>query len=190
MPRTYDMTKRARQASETRDRIVATTESLLSGQPIQDVTLQAIAEGAGVTVQTVLRHLGSRDGCMEAVGARVRARVDRQRGRAPSGDVDAALAGLLDHYEAEGQLVLNLLSQEAADPVMERAVAEGRAYHRSWVEHSFRPLLSSPGEEELDALVAATDIYVWKLLRLDLGRSEAATRRVVARLVHSVLEAP
>jgi hypothetical protein len=38
--------------------------------------------------------------------------------------------------------------------------------------------------------VAATDLYVWKLLRLDLGRSVASTEAVIARLVRATLEAP
>ena len=80
MPRAYDNTKRARAAGRTTERIVAATEALLAGGPIGDVTLQAIAAGAGVTVQTVLRHMGSRDGCVRAVAERVRARVDAQRG--------------------------------------------------------------------------------------------------------------
>jgi hypothetical protein len=42
--------------------------------------------------------------------------------------------------------------------------------------------------QTVDAWAAATDIYVWKLSRLDLGRSAAATLAVVARLVHNAPE--
>ena len=191
MPRAYDNTKRARAAAQTTERIAAATEALLADGPIADVTLQAIANESGVTVQTVLRHMGSRDGCVRAVAERVRARVDAQRGGGYAGDVGAAVAALVDHYEAEGRLVLNLLAQEASgDPVPRRASLEGRAYHRGWVERCFGPWSGEPDPERIDALVAATDLYVWKLLRLDLGRSRGATERVVARLVRSVLEAP
>lgn len=186
--RTYDMSRRAAAATDTARRITDATEELLASGPTSDVTLQAIAQGAGVTVQTVLRHMGSRDGCLEAVGARVQARVDDQRGQGEPGDVDAALSGLLDHYEAEGRLVLNLLHQESgSNPVARQAVAEGRAYHRAWVLRCFGPLLPDRRQGTVDALVAATDIYVWKLLRLDLGRSAAATRAVMNRTVHALL---
>jgi hypothetical protein len=95
------------------------------------------------------------------------------------------------HYEAEGRLVLNLLSQEAGQEAFAREAARrGRHYHRAWVEHAFGPLLPDHEPEVVDALVAATDLYAWKLLRLDLGRSAAATEAVLARLVRSVLEAP
>jgi AcrR family transcriptional regulator len=188
MPRVYDNSRRARSARNTAERIVERTEALLATGQIAEVTLQAIAEGASVSVQTVLRHYGSRDGCIAAVFERVLARIDAQRGDVPSGDVDAALAALLAHYETEGRLVLNLLAQEAVDPSARHAVETGRSYHRAWVERSFHPRLPPGDREFVDALVAATDIYVWKLLRLDLGRSPEEVLAVVRRLVHAVLE--
>lgn len=190
MPRAYDNTKRARDAARTTERIVTATEDLLASGPIGDVTLQAIAASAEVTVQTVLRHMGSRDGCFAAVGERVGARIDAQRGGTESGDVDAAITALIVHYEAEGRLMLNLLAQEGSAEAIPREAAEaGRAYHRAWVVRCFGPWPQEPDPQVVDALVAATDLYVWKLVRLDLGRSPEATEAVVARLVRSVLEA-
>ncbi len=191
MPRAYDNSKRARDAARTTERIVAATEELLAGGPIGEVTLQAIAAGADVTVQTVLRHMGSRDGCFAAVGECVGARIDAQRGGTEPGDVDAAIATLIAHYEAEGRLMLNLLAQEGGAEAVPREAAEaGRAYHRAWVVRCFGPWPQEPDPQVVDALVAATDLYVWKLVRLDLGRSPQATEAVVARLVRSILEAP
>ena len=203
--RPYDMTLRARRAAETTLRIVTVTERLLLERPLTEVTLKAIAAGAEVTVQTVLRHMGSRDGCLEAVAERLGARVSEQRGASVPGDVDGAIAGLLDHYEADGRLVLNLLAQEGgSEPLARRAAAVGRAFHRDWVRRCFAPWLGEDeahagdvrervdaGEvrERVDALVVATDLYVWKLLRLDLGRSREATEGVLRRLVTAVLEA-
>lgn len=201
MPRTYDMTNRARAAAETTDRIVDTTERLLATASLPEVTLQAIADGAGVTVQTVLRHMGSRDGCFAAVAERVGRRIDAHRASSPPGDVDAAIAGLMQHYEADGRLILNLLAQETGqDELARHAAREGRTYHRAWVDRCFGPVLAraagadhasfEPDPEVVDALVAATDLYVWKLLRLDLKRSAAETRATIARTVRSLLEAP
>jgi AcrR family transcriptional regulator len=188
MPRTYDNTRRSRLAAETTERIAETTEALLASGAFGDVTLQAIAASAGVSVQTVLRHHGSRDGCIEAAAERMLARIEDQRGRTPPGDVGAALHALLNHYEAEGRLVLNLLAQEDADPKARGAVERGRAYHRDWVERVLGPASSSLDRETIDALVAATDLYVWKLLRLDLERSREDTLAVLHRIVLSILE--
>lgn len=183
MSRTYDMTRRAGEAARTRERIVDAAERLLASRPVAVVTLQAVADEAGVTVQTVLRHFGSRDGCIAAVAGRVRPRIEEQRGSSAPGDVAGALDGLCTHYETDGRLILNLLAQEGTDPFAAGTVAEGRAYHRAWVERC----LASGDDELVDALVAATDLYVWRLLRLDLGRSAAATRATIGRMVEALL---
>ena len=123
MTRTYAMGNRAAQASQTRDRITIATELLLSSVPLTNVTLQAIAERAGVTVQTVLRHMGSRDGCFSAVGERVAGRVHAQLGDTEPGNVSNAISDLMAHYEAEGAPVINTLAQEnGADPHAQEAV--------------------------------------------------------------------
>lgn len=189
MARAYDMTKRSRSAEETAERIAASTEELLGSEPLADITLQRIAQGSGVTVQTVLRHMGSRDGCFAAAGRRISTRVEAQRGRTPPGDVAAAIGSLVSHYEAEGRSVLGLLAQESSEPIAQQASAAGRSYHRAWVLRCFGPLLPDPDDRTtIDALVAATDLYVWKLLRLDLGRSAPATEATMSYLVHAVLE--
>ena len=175
MGRSYDNARRSAAAAETAGRIAEVAERLLAEGPFDGVTLQAIADGAGVSVQTVLRHMGSRDGCIEAVRQRVGARIAAQRG-----ETTDPIGQLLAHYEAEGRLILNLLAQEGAVAFARQAVEEGRAFHRAWVVRCF-------GVDD-DALVAATDLYVWKLLRLDLGRSAEATREVVERLVRAALE--
>ena len=189
MTRPYDMTLRGQLAAETTERIVDAAEALMGEGPMAAVTLKAIAARAGVSVQTVLRHLGSRDGCLDAVGRRVGERVDAQRSGSAPGDVRTAIADLITHYEAEGRLVLNLLAQEdGGDPLVRRAAEQGRTYHRAWVQRCFGPLMPDRHETRVDALVAATDLYVWKLLRLDLGRSREATEAVVLRLATAVLE--
>jgi hypothetical protein len=40
----------------------------------------------------------------------------------------------------------------------------------------------------LDAFVAATDIYLWKLLRLDLGRTAEQARHVISALLHALAD--
>jgi hypothetical protein len=60
------------------------------------------------------------------------------------------------------------------DPRAERMNKAGRIAHRGWVELVFADRL--PEQEALrsrliDVLVVATDVYTWKLLRLDRGLS-------------------
>jgi AcrR family transcriptional regulator len=189
MPRKYDNSKRIKTAKNTNARIIDSTEYLLANGPLEEITLTAIAKRAEVTVQTVLRHMGSRDGCLNAVAEQVSERIDSQRGHTKRGDVDAAISDIINHYESESNLILNLLEQaNRGENFANRMTELGRIYHRNWVEHNFGVLVKSADEATIDALVAATDIYIYKLLRLDMGRSLKSTKAVIKHLIRGILE--
>lgn len=189
MTRNYDMTKRSRQAAQTEANIIAATERLLTSKSLDEVSLGAIAKEAGTTVQTVLRHMDSRDGCFKAVVQVVTARVEKQRGNSAYSSIEAAISDLIDHYESEGKLILNLLAQEQrGDSFITNLMQEGRSYHRNWIERCFANYLHEHREANIDALVVTTDIYTWKLLRLDLGRSLSAAKEIITNIVKNILE--
>jgi len=188
--RTYDMRGRAAEADRTRARILDATVALAGEVPLAACTLPAIADRAGVSVQTVLRAYGSRDGLFAAATTRGREQVVAQR-ETPVGDADAALELLAEHYEAWGGTMLLLLAQESWEPVAAEITASGRMLHRDWVRDVFAPALeqlaASDRDETVDLLVAATDLYTWKLMRRDRGLDRAATIGRMRRLVASVL---
>ncbi|NBC02194.1 MAG: hypothetical protein GVY20_00665, partial [Bacteroidetes bacterium] len=178
MARQYDMSKRSQQAHQTTEKIISATEELLKELPLSEINLNAIASKSDITVQTVLRHMESRDGCIKAVARRVAERIEQQRGMGNPDRVEQAIRNLVDHYETEGDLVLNLLAQESEDPTVAEFTNQGREYHRRWVRDSLLPVSSMPSRDLIDAIVAATDIYTWKLIRLDMGRSKTETEKV------------
>jgi AcrR family transcriptional regulator len=188
MSRDYDNTGRAKRAARTGERILEVAEALVRQKPISQVTLTEVAEGAGVTVQTVLRHHGSREGVLEAMGERIGDQIRDQRSAVKPGDVEAAVDNVIEHYEAEGDLILRILSEEATSIIAGDAAREGRDFHRNWVETTFGPLLGDEDRElQVDALVVATDLYTWRLLRRDLGRDLSGVRAVMLHLVRCAL---
>jgi len=188
MARRYAMTARAESVARTRDRILDTTIALHLERPIADISLDLVAEGAGVSVQTVLRHFGNRAGLFEAALERGAKEIGREREAAP-GDVEGALRVLIDHYEQRGDGVLLFLKQEADEPHAKRIVVNGRRTHRAWVARVFDRVLAERRDDELlDLLVVATDVYCWKLLRRDRGLSRRLTEQRMRRLVDAVLE--
>ena len=191
MTRTYDMSTRSRKAAQTTETIIAATERLLTEKPLEEVSLNAIAGESGVTVQTVLRHMESREGCIVAVAERVSSRVQNQRGSSETGNITDAIEKLITHYEQEGKLVLNLLAQQhSGESFASNFTSEGRSYHRQWVERCFAPHITKNYSELIDTLVVATDIYTWKLLRLDLGRPLHTTKTIITNMVKKILEIP
>jgi hypothetical protein len=59
--------------------------------------------------------------------------------------------------------------------------------HRTWVTDVFAPF-AGPRDPLIDLLVVATDVYTWKLLRLDRRHSRARTEQLIHRMVTSLLE--
>jgi len=191
LKRRYQQTLRDQKAAETDERIVVEAERLFSTEPFDRVTLAAVAEAAGVTIPTLQRRFGNKEGVFAAFGDHVRARVQQQRGAPPVGVVRACLAELMAHYEAEGRMMWHLLRQEQDVPMLKQALDEGRAFHRAWVESVFADVLareSTPKARRAraDALVAVTDLFVWKLLRLDLGRSRAEVDALITAMAEAV----
>ena len=189
MTRTYDMSRRSQKAEQTTQNIISATEWLLTEKSLEEITLNNIAQEADVTVQTVLRHMKSRDGCLHALADRVSSRIEKQRGSTESGNIPVNIELLIEHYEKEGKLVLNILAQEhKGDSFASNFTNEGRAYHRKWVIRCFDPHITGKSSEVIDGIVAATDVYTWKLLRLDLGRSRDKTKEIILNMVKKILE--
>ncbi len=188
--RTYTMRARAESAATTRQRILAETTTLLSQRLRADIRLEDVAEAAGVSVQTVLRVFGSRAALLDRAFQEVARQISEQRDRAEPGDVVGAIAGLFDHYERVGDIVIRNLAEED-DPAVKLPLQIGRARHRQWVEAHFRPQLDQRDpalrEKLVDALVCACDVYIWKLLRRDMGRPRAEAEATMALMVRSLL---
>jgi AcrR family transcriptional regulator len=187
-PRPYRMRARAEGAAETRKRIVRAVLKLHVERFHDQITLEDVAGRAGVTVQTVLRHFGSRDRLVTAAAEHATSEVLAQRSAAPVGDVDGAVENLLDHYEEWGQSALRLLAQEERVPQL-RAIADGgRAAHYAWVERTFGPFLAKTSDMLLrPKLIALTDVFTWKLLRLDLGLDRTGTASALAGMIRAVV---
>lgn len=188
--RPYRMRARAEAAAETGRRILGAVIELHTERFFDQVSLDDIADRAGVTVQTVIRRFGSKERLIEAATEAVNRQVVRQRDQAPVGDIEGAVKNLVDHYEEWGDGVLRLLAQEERVPAFRAVTDAGRALHYEWVERTFAPLLAKrTGEQRqllLAELTAICDVYFWKVLRRDLGLSreqtELAIREAIAAL--------
>lgn len=182
--RAYTMTSRAEAAEATRRRILESAIALAGERRFVDITLDAVADRASVSVKTVLRQFGSRDRLISVAMDTAMGDVVEER-RTPPGDVDAAIHSVVEHYEARGRTALLMLAQEDHDEAARRSTDRGKAFHRAWVRDVFAP--ATDDDSVLDLLVVATDVYTWKLLRLDRGHSRALTERRMLDLVQGVL---
>lgn len=188
--RPYRQAARAEAAEETARRIIDALGECVQDRWFGEVTLEEVAERAQVTVRTIIRRFGGKDGLLAAFMKQVAVEV-RQERTAPPGDVDDAVNRVLALYEKLGDGVIRNLAQEPLHPELNPLIEMGRTEHRNITDETFAkwldPLDATDKRRLLDALVIATDVYTWKLLRRDMQRSLPETRAVMLRLVHGAL---
>jgi AcrR family transcriptional regulator len=190
--RSYTQTARATAAEETGRRIVdAFVERLLNGW-FDEITLDQVADDAGVTVQTVIRRFGGKEGLLGDAASVIGDRVNAERGE-PAGDVDAMVRNLYADYEKTGDAVIRILALEPRQPAIARMTDLGRREHRRWVSTAVAGVLQALPEDRrsrvVDELVIVTDVYAWKLLRRDMGRGLADSIETTKRMVNAVIAA-
>jgi AcrR family transcriptional regulator len=187
--RPYRMSTRADAAAATRERLLAAAWQHFASHPYEDVRLQEIAADAGVTAQTLHAHFGSKDQLLTAAYVWFGLQEIALRDTAPAGDINQAIEILFDRYEAHGTAVLRMLYQEDRIPAIAQMTDAGRAYHREWAARTFASLLrglrGASRERRLAAIVVATDLLVWKLLRQNMQLDRENAEQIVAEMVQS-----
>ncbi len=181
------MVARAEAAAATQERMLASAWRHFSERPYEEVRLADIAADAGVTVQTLHARFGTKDELFVAAWAWAIGPEGARRDSAPVGDVRAAVRLLYDSYELQGDAVLRCWPRRTGSPrsTRWRTPAEpGTA--PGWSAHSRRcstGLTGAARERRLVALVVATDLLVWKLLRREMGLGRATAERIVIEMI-------
>jgi AcrR family transcriptional regulator len=185
------MLARAEATEATRVRILEAARSRFAELPYEQVSMDRIAQQAGVTVQTVLRRFQSKRALFAAVAGWRASSIKSERDAVAAGDLHAAISTLVDSYERWGDEVLHLLAEEQSSPLIRDVTASGRRYHHAWVRRVFSPPLDglppAVRERRLAQLIAITDLYTWKTLRRDLelprDEVEASLRDLMERIL-------
>lgn len=189
-PRSYRSPTRAASADATRQRILDSAIGLLKTKFRADIRLEEIAAGADVSVPTVVNNFGTKADLLAIALREVIGRASALRRAVDPADPASIIRGLCAHYENVGDWVLRNLAEEADVELLEI----GRARHREWVEIYFGGRLerfeAGVRARRFDALLACCDVYTWKVLRRDLGRSQEDVEAVILSTVTAILEAP
>lgn len=190
--RPYRMVRRAQSTQRTRTAILDAATRIFWEEPARELTLEGIARAAGVTVQTVIRHFGGRDGVFQAAVEREMGRVSDERDPAAAATPHEAVRQVVAHYERVGDRAVRLLAEEHRSPTVASLVAQGRAFHRSWCEQAFATTLSAMQGRSRRLrhaqLVTVCDVYAWKLLRRDAGLDRRSTELAMVELLIPLLE--
>jgi AcrR family transcriptional regulator len=189
--RPYRMQARAKAAEATREKILKAADAVFDQHTIDEFTLAAVAKSSGVTVQTILRHFGNREGLLVATLLHTGLKMRDSRGPAPSGDARAAIGDLVDHYDQFGERILRLLAGADRHPTLQAMADFGRIFHREWCEALFaadlKRLRGAKRDRRIAQFVAVTDIYVWQVLRRDRELSSRQTKLAMLELLEPLM---
>ena len=184
------MSTRANAVEMTRERILQTACDAFMRRWYDDVRLRDIAAEAGVALQTLVNHFGSKEALFGVAAERISETIKSLRWTVAAGDLEGAATVLVDDYEQTGDFTLRTLAIEERVPVVQPVLAGGRKGHQEWVEHVFAAALTglrgATRERRVAQLVVATDVFTWKLFRRDKELSRDQTVIAIRELVEAL----
>ena len=176
------MVQRAEQVARNDRKIIDAMSDLWLEVPLSELTLDKVSQRSGVTVRTILRKFGSKEGLFQACIESDGDRFTRKRMQVKPGDLTGILDALLEEYEHMGNALIRTLTVEYEYPVTQTLLQNARRFHRDWCAQVFEPFLPEPDNDNfetvLSAFIAGTEFYLWKLLRKDLGKSLEQCRKI------------
>ena len=188
--RKYDMSKRARAAEETWERIVWAMVECFTTTPYPAIRLSDVADRAGVTTQTVIRRFGGKAGLMIAAVGAASAGVDELQ--VPGLSLDEAIEALLNTYTRYGDAMSKMFAEAHLVEGLEPIAAQGRAEYIKWLEGSFAPhlpdaLTAHERATRTAQLIAVCDVGTWQLLRRDGNLDNEQSRLAMSELIRGIL---
>jgi len=186
------MAARADSVRATGERILTSARDLFREILFDQVSLEDLAGRASVTVRTVVRRFGSKEQLFVIIAGERAREIRSKRDEAVPGDIAGAVRSLVETYETRGDEVLHLLAQEPRAEAIAEGVRAGRRFHQAWVGRVFSPLLAqlpaARRRRRLAQLTAVTDVYMWKVLRRDLGLSRREVEVSLRELIDKIVE--
>jgi AcrR family transcriptional regulator len=191
--RGYRQSARAAATSGNTERIMAAGFELFIERPFDQITLAAVAERAGVGLQTVIRRIGTKDGLVAAVNAWLGPQIAAD-GLGPPGDPDPAhvAAAFRNLYDRWAPAIERTLAQADSSPALAANAESGRTAHREWLAATFAAALTaSPAPETLRGrLAAVTGVEIWLVLTRHEGLTAGQAEQTLRTLITAILEGP
>jgi AcrR family transcriptional regulator len=188
--RSYQMSERAIKVARNDRKIMNAMSGLWLELPLSEITLDKISQRSGVTVRTILRKFGSKEGLLKACIEHEGKRFTIKRMNVTPGDLNGILDALLEEYEHMGDALIRTLTVEYNFLSTQELLQKARTMHRDWCAFVFEPFLPSQSsgsyETVLSAFIASTEFYLWKLLRRDLGKSLRECKQIFLYTLESL----
>jgi AcrR family transcriptional regulator len=175
--RPYRSELRARQAKETRDRILDAAIRVMA-RGIATLSIPDVAREAGVSVPTVYRHFGTKQELLDAIYPHTERRAGRAALELPTSSdrFREAVLVLIDHLDAFDDVARAAMASPAAEEIRHRSMPRRIALVRQMVDTLDPPLPTSGRDRIVRLVVALTSsatLRAW-VDHLDVPREQVA----------------
>jgi AcrR family transcriptional regulator len=189
--RTYRMQRRAESQQRTRRRIAESAVELHGTVGPSRTSISAVAERAGVRRSTVYRHFPDEGALFDACTAHWSAAnplpdlASWSKVEDPDQRLKAALADLYGFYGRTGQMLENLLRDEATEPLVRERFAAFHLYFAAALDALMlgRQLRGATRRRARAALGHAIAFSTWRSLTQEEGLDEGDAAALMCRLV-------
>lgn len=185
------MTTRAESANKTRDCVVSAAVDCFGSQPFDAVSLKAIAAAAGVGLQTVIRVGKSKEELFMLAAERLLADMAQQLTDVPDDNPEVVLGFLMATYEAWGDRMMRLLTQEDRIPTIKDFARRIRSVQAMRIQRLFEDQLAqlddAARERRLVSLMAISGSHMWHVLRRVHGLSREQTASSIWEMVSGIM---
>jgi AcrR family transcriptional regulator len=156
---------------------------------IDAVTLEAVADRAGVSLKTVVRQFKSKDALLLEC-AKSGPAIEEKKRTVSAGDVEGVVRVLSGRYEAMLDFVPGMFALEDRIPEVALARRSAIESHLGWLADAFSPWLRVRGAvrlRRLHALFGATELQVWWMWRRRVGLGRGAARDALAETLTALV---
>lgn len=189
--RPYKMKARGAAAEQTRERVLDAAVDCFGSRAYDAVSLQDVAQAAGVSLQTVIRVKRSKEELFLTAAERITSEIVAKLPSPSSGDPKVTLEFLMDAYEIWGDHAMRLLIQEDRIPAIRASADRNRNVQQIWIETLFAEQLAelppATRRRRVAALLAVAGVRAWHVLRRVHGLSKRQTTLAVWELVAGLM---
>lgn len=179
-------------AAITRQRILLAVQTLFNEMWLADISIQAVATQANVSVQSIYRHFDSREGLIDQFLEELVVSGEKYPIEASPGNIYAIVNNLMSYYHRHANMLLRIQMQAQQSAKLEACWENIQNSHLNWVRANFAVYLESLSRQRQidmeDQLIWLTDITCWRVYCQELGRSAQELEQSMTHVLRAFLQ--
>lgn len=179
--------------ASTRDRILAAARQIILEEGYGRLSLERVAERAGVARATIYNQVGSKSGLLEALLKAIEHDARVHESRQEDHNVGQLLARVTQIWDSEGDVLRSLLAMSVVDPQVRQVVHRHQRGRRQRIAELVEELddagqLRVEQDDAIDLLWLLTSFHAYDFLRQRAQRNGDDVRTLLQTLAANLID--